>query len=207
MRIRESQAGPGPSEKHHPRLPAMFARTFLHSVGSHFRIYDDRDAEEHISILEDNYESEADGEERAGGLTGSQQDSASLHETKATGAARGLKAMLSRSGTQEPSSTSAESNSRTRKRVSDRVKLPEIPGACPRTVLRLQSSSSRSAGDLPVGRCHRGVFRRRAPIDAGADPGALAADSAQRDGSGKHAEEHSTVWVVFWIRSSPRGAC
>src|ERR1700733_8606609 len=41
-------------ENEHPRLPATFARMFLNSIGSHFRVYDDRDAEEHISILEDN---------------------------------------------------------------------------------------------------------------------------------------------------------
>ena len=73
-------------EKEHPRLPATFGRLLLNSIGSCFRIYDDRDAEEHISILEDNYDVEADGEERAG-ASGSQQDSAAVYE-KSPSAAR-----------------------------------------------------------------------------------------------------------------------
>src|SRR5579862_9569035 len=43
-------------EKEHPRLPVTFARLFLHGLGRLFRVYDDRDAEEHLSILEDNYD-------------------------------------------------------------------------------------------------------------------------------------------------------
>ena len=50
-------------EQHHPRLPAMFARIFLNGIGSCFRIYDDRDAEEHISFLEDSYDPRTDGED------------------------------------------------------------------------------------------------------------------------------------------------
>jgi hypothetical protein len=49
-------------EREHPRLPVTFARLFLGSIGSCFRIYDDRDAEEHISILEDNYDPQEDAE-------------------------------------------------------------------------------------------------------------------------------------------------
>lgn len=49
-------------EREHRRLPATFARLFLDSIGSCFRVYDDRDAEEHISILEDNYDPAEDGE-------------------------------------------------------------------------------------------------------------------------------------------------
>lgn len=49
-------------EKAHPRLPVTFARLFLHSVGSCFRIYDDRDAEEHISFLEESYDPTEDAE-------------------------------------------------------------------------------------------------------------------------------------------------
>ena len=49
-------------EKEHPRLPVTFARLFLHGLGRLFRVYDDRDAEEHLSILEDNYDPE-DGRE------------------------------------------------------------------------------------------------------------------------------------------------
>jgi hypothetical protein len=43
-------------------LPVTFARLFLEAIGSCFRIYDDRDAEEHISILEDNYDPQEDAE-------------------------------------------------------------------------------------------------------------------------------------------------
>src|SRR5271169_5996453 len=81
-------------ENEHPRLPATFARMFLNSVGSHFRIYDDRDAEEHISILEDNYEPEADGEERAG-LPDRNKILPPCMKRKPLGG-KGLKAMLSR---------------------------------------------------------------------------------------------------------------
>src|SRR6202035_3886576 len=42
--------------------------------------------------------------------------------------------------------------------------------------------------DLPIGRCHRGVFRRRAAIDVGGNTGALAANFVRRDRCGKHAE-------------------
>lgn len=49
-------------EKAHPRLPATFARLFLHSIGGCFRIYDDRDAEEHISFLEENYDPTEDAD-------------------------------------------------------------------------------------------------------------------------------------------------
>src|SRR5713226_7451151 len=167
-------------ENEHPRLPATFARMFLNSVGSHFRVYDDRDAEEHISILEDNYEPEADGEERAGLPDRNKILPPCMKRKPLDG--KGLKAMLSRMTPQEPSSTSAASNSRTQAGIRQ-GKASGDPGTRPRTVLRLQSSSSGSASDLPIGRCHRGVFRGRAPIDAGADTGALAADSAQRDGS------------------------
>jgi hypothetical protein len=45
-------------EKEHPQLPVTFARMFLHGLGRCFRIYDDRDAEEHLSMLEDNYDPE-----------------------------------------------------------------------------------------------------------------------------------------------------
>src|ERR1700722_4532846 len=49
-------------EKEHPRLPVTLARGFLNSMGRHFRVYDDRDAEEHISYLEENYDTTEDRE-------------------------------------------------------------------------------------------------------------------------------------------------
>src|ERR1700678_2698870 len=45
-------------EKEHPQLPVTFARMFLHGLGRCFRVYDDRDAGEHLSMLEDNYDPE-----------------------------------------------------------------------------------------------------------------------------------------------------
>ncbi len=49
-------------EKDHPRLAVTFARLFLSSMGRHFRVYDDRDAQEHISYLEENYDPVEDRE-------------------------------------------------------------------------------------------------------------------------------------------------
>lgn len=111
-------------ENEHPRLPATFARMFLNSVGSHFRIYDDRDAEEHISILEDNYEPEADGEERAALPDRNKILPPCMKRKPLVG--KSLKAMLSR---MTPKSRAARLLRATLelKRVSDRVKLPEIP--------------------------------------------------------------------------------
>src|SRR5260370_794577 len=86
---------------------------------------------------------------RACGDNGSQQDSASLHETKATGR-QGLEGHGVADYAQEPSSTSAESNSRAEAGVRQ-GKAAGDPGARPRTVLRLQSSSSGPAGDLSIG--------------------------------------------------------
>jgi hypothetical protein len=49
-------------ERAHPCLPVTFARLFLNAVGNCFRIYDDRDAEEHISFLEESYDPTEDAE-------------------------------------------------------------------------------------------------------------------------------------------------
>jgi hypothetical protein len=49
-------------EEENPRLPVTFARLFLHGLGWLFRVYDDRDAEEHLSFLEDYYDPEEDRE-------------------------------------------------------------------------------------------------------------------------------------------------
>jgi hypothetical protein len=105
-------------------LPATFARMFLNSIGSHFRVYDDRDAEEHISILEDNYEPEADGEERAALPDRNKILPPCMKRKPLVG--KSLKAMLSR---MTPKSRAARLLRATLelKRVSDRVKLPEIP--------------------------------------------------------------------------------
>ena len=71
-------------ENEHPRLPATFARIFLNGIGSCFRIYDDRDAEEHISILEDNYDPTEDAEALSA-MPDRGSILAALHEAKATG--------------------------------------------------------------------------------------------------------------------------
>ena len=49
-------------EKAHPRLPATFARLLLNGIGSCFRVYDDRDAEERFSFLEESYDPTEDSE-------------------------------------------------------------------------------------------------------------------------------------------------
>jgi len=49
-------------EKEDPRLSVTFARLFLHGLGRLFRVYDDRDAEEHLSFLEGYYDPEEDRE-------------------------------------------------------------------------------------------------------------------------------------------------
>ncbi len=49
-------------EAAHPRLPATFARLFLDSVGRCFRVYDERDASDHISFLEESYDPVEDTE-------------------------------------------------------------------------------------------------------------------------------------------------
>jgi len=111
-------------ETEHPRLPATFARMFLNSIGSCFRVYDDRDAEEHISILEDNYEPDPDGEDRAA-LPDRNKILPPCMKRKPLGG-KGLKAMLSRMA---PKSRAARLLRTTLelKRVSGRVKLPAIP--------------------------------------------------------------------------------
>jgi hypothetical protein len=111
-------------EKEHPRLPATFARLFLNSVGRHFRIYDDRDADEHVSILEDNYDNEVDHEERAG-IPARDKILPSCMKRKPLNA-KGLKAMLSR---MRPKNRAAKLLKATLEleRVSGGIKLPEIP--------------------------------------------------------------------------------
>jgi hypothetical protein len=42
-------------EKEHPHLPVTFARLFLYGLGRVFRVYDDRDADQRLSVLEDDY--------------------------------------------------------------------------------------------------------------------------------------------------------
>jgi hypothetical protein len=108
-------------EKEHPRLSATFARLFLNSVGSHFRIYDDRDADEHISILEDNYDAYADGTE----LPDRNRILPACMKRKPLGC-KGLKSLLSRMA---PNSRAARllRAALELKRISDRVKPPAIP--------------------------------------------------------------------------------
>ena len=94
-------------EKEHPRLPVTFARLFLHGLGRCFRIYDDRDAEEHLSFLEDNY----DPEEGREALPDRKKHLAAVHEPAAIGR-RGVESNTGPDGAEESSIASAQRNAR-----------------------------------------------------------------------------------------------
>ena len=151
-------------EQHHPRLPAMFARTFLNGIGSCFRIYDDRDAEEHISFLEESYDPTEDAE-----ALSAMPDRGSIlppcMKERPLGP-RQLKSLLSGLTPKDPVARLLQGNSRTPKCGSRRSPSANTRG-CSRAVLRLQSSCPGSPCDLSDRRCDRSVFRRRATVDAG----------------------------------------
>ena len=111
-------------EKEDSRLPVTFARMFLNSIGGRFRIYDDRDAEEHISILEDNYDPGEDAEAIAA-LPDRNKIMPACMKQKPLGR-RGQKVMLSRIA---PRSRVARLLRATIElsRVAERVRYPEIP--------------------------------------------------------------------------------
>lgn len=111
-------------EREHPRLAATFARLFLGGIGSCFRIYDDRDAEEHLSYLEENYDPQEDAEALAA-LPDREKILPPCMKQKPLGR-RGLRAMLPRIA---PRSRVARLLRATLElaRVSNRVHLPEIP--------------------------------------------------------------------------------
>jgi len=110
-------------EKEHPRLPVTFARRFLSSMGRHFRVYDDRDAEEHISYLEENYDPVEDREALAA-LPDRKSILPACMKRQPLGS-RSLRVLLSRI----PGSRVARLLGVTLEleRVSENVKLPEIP--------------------------------------------------------------------------------
>ena len=98
-------------------------------------------------------------------------------------------------GTEErrAGTSAAESNSRTAKRVSDRCKASRrswsLSANCFAIAILQAVEVPRSAGDLPVlGDAIEACFddERQSMLELTPEP--LAADSAQRDGSGKHAE-------------------
>jgi hypothetical protein len=111
-------------EKEHPRLPVTFARRFLRSMGRHFRVYDDRDAEEHISYLEENYDPTED-REALRALPDRNLILPACMKRKPLGG-RSLRATLSG---MKPESRVARLLGATLEldRVSQTVKLPEIP--------------------------------------------------------------------------------
>jgi hypothetical protein len=110
-------------EKEHPRLSVTFARRFLNSMGRHFRVYDDRDAEEHISYLEENYDPTED-REALRALPDRNLILPACMKQKPLGS-RSLRTILSRM----PGSRFARLLGATLDldRVSESVKLPEIP--------------------------------------------------------------------------------
>jgi hypothetical protein len=111
-------------EKEHPRLPVTFARRFLNSMGRHFRVYDDRDAEEHISYLEENYDPTED-REALRALPDRNLILPPCMKRQPLGNRR-LRALLSR---MRPESLVSRLLGATLEleRVSETVKLPEIP--------------------------------------------------------------------------------
>ena len=111
-------------EKEHPRLPVTFARQFLSSMGRHFRVYDDRDAEDHISYLEENYDPTEDREALAA-LPDRNLILPACMKRKPLGS-RSFRALLSG---MKPESLVARLIGATLEldRVSETVKLPEIP--------------------------------------------------------------------------------
>jgi hypothetical protein len=111
-------------EEEHPRLPATFARLFLNGIGSCFRIYDDRDAEEHLSYLEDNYDPQEDAEALAA-LPDRKKILSPCMKRRPLGR-RSLKAMLPRMAPGSPVARLLRATLELA-RVSDGVHLPEIP--------------------------------------------------------------------------------
>jgi hypothetical protein len=111
-------------EEENPRLPVTFARRFLNSMGRHFRIYDDRDADEHISYLEENYDPVED-REALRALPDRNLILPACMKRQPLGS-RSLKVLLSR---MTPGSRIARllKAMLELERVSETVKLPEIP--------------------------------------------------------------------------------
>jgi hypothetical protein len=111
-------------EKEHPRLPVTFARRFLNSMGRHYRIYNDRDAEEHISYLEENYDPTED-REALRALPDRNSILPACMKRQPLGG-RSLRVLLSR---MTPGSRVARLLRAVLEleRVSETIKLPEIP--------------------------------------------------------------------------------
>ena len=111
-------------EKEHPRLAATFVRLFLGGIGSCFRVYDERDAEEHVSYLQDNYDPKEDAEALAS-LPDREKILPPCMKQKPLGRRR-LRAMLPRiaAGSRVARLLRAALELA---RVSDGVHLPQIP--------------------------------------------------------------------------------
>jgi hypothetical protein len=113
-------------EESHPNLPTTFARMFLNSLGSCFRIYDDRDAEEHISLLEENY----DPTEDAGALSPLPDRSSILPpcmKVRPLGPMK-LESLLSGLAANDPAARLLNATLELR-RAANRVHLPPVPEA------------------------------------------------------------------------------
>ena len=111
-------------EQEHPRLAVTFVRRFLDSVGRHFRVYDDRDVQEHISYLEENYDPVEDREALA-----ALPDRNSILPPCMKRKPLGTKSLTARVRRMKPESPIARLIEATLEleRASETIKLPEIP--------------------------------------------------------------------------------
>src|SRR5579863_4607734 len=111
-------------EKEHPQLPVTFARMFLHGLGRLFRVYDDRDAEQRLEMLEADYETETDQEGRPP-LPDRSKLLPSCMKQRPLGR-RALGTMLERLAPGKPVSRLLKSTLEL-DRLARRVRFPEIP--------------------------------------------------------------------------------
>jgi hypothetical protein len=111
-------------EKEDPRLPVTFARLFLRGLGRLFRIYDDRDAEEHLSLLEGSYDPEEDREALAA-LPDRKNILPACMNQRPLGR-RALKAILARMAPRNRVLRLLQATLEL-DRISRRVRFPEIP--------------------------------------------------------------------------------
>ena len=110
-------------EKEHPHLPVTFARLFLCGLGRVFRVYDDRDADQRLSVLEDDYEPE----DQEGGATLPDRDKLlpPCMKRRPLGR-RALKALMDRLGQSKHVSRLLKAVVEL-DRISGGVRFPEIP--------------------------------------------------------------------------------
>ena len=113
-------------EESHQNLPTTFARMFLNSLGSCFRIYDDRDAEEHISLLKESYDP-TDDAEALSPLPDRSSILPPCMKVRPLGA-RKLKSLLHGLAANDPVARLLKATLEL-KRAANRVHLPRVPEA------------------------------------------------------------------------------